>query len=503
MQMTPTETSWLWRNSWQAATSILILVAVYLLYSRLSNYNASYDSGVYLESARMMGRGYPLYQQIFDSQPPLWLPLIYLSFRLFGESVLAGQLVTATAGLVTIVAVMLMTIQLGGKGSSLLAGVLVTLSPVELQWSRSIGADVPSAALAAISMACATGYARNGRRRWLVGAAVAASCSILVKLSGVYAVPALLLFVIARWKNHQAPGQWRRLSFAGRDTLMISAIFAAITLLSLALFRSDQVWNQAVAFHWTARSPYALLPFDVRWRTLVQFLSTRERLLVIAAPLAALCLLNGLDGLAVLAWPGVTFIGLLETYPLFEHHLVALIPALAAAIGIGAGNLGSIYMLLVRWLFLRSHATQIIARTAAVAAGLAIFGAVVTQAWIEAARQRAFIRSSELPSPDSRVVDLIVTYTGPGDMIITDDQGLAFLAARDVPPDLTDTSFARINSGYLQAREVIDQGERYNVRLMLLWTGRLALMPEVVRWAEKRFPVRIEMGRGRMLYLKG
>jgi hypothetical protein len=41
-----------------------------------------------------------------------------------------------------------------------------------------------------------------------------------------------------------------------------------------------------------------------------------------------------------------------------------------------------------------------------------------------------------------------------------------------------------------------------DVRLMLLWTGRLGLMPEVVRWAEKRFPVRIEMGSGRMLYLE-
>jgi 4-amino-4-deoxy-L-arabinose transferase-like glycosyltransferase len=341
MQMTPAKTSWLWRNSWLAATSILILFAVYLLYSRLSNYNASYDSGVYLESARMMGRGYSLYQQIFDSQPPLWLPLIYLSFRLFGESVLAGQLVTATAGLVTIVAVMLMTIRLGGKGGSLLAGVLVTLSPLELQWSRSISADVPSAALAAISMACAAGYARNGRHRWLVGAAAAASCSILVKLSGVCAVPALLLFVIARWKNPQAPGQWPRLSFAAQDTLLISAIFAALTLLSLALFRSDQVWNQAVAFHWSARSPYALLPLGQRWRTLVQFLATRERLLVIAAPLAALCLLNGLDGLAVLAWPVVTFIGLLANRPLFEHHVVALIPALAAAIGSASATLSA------------------------------------------------------------------------------------------------------------------------------------------------------------------
>ena len=84
------------------ATAAVVLFAVYCLYFDLSNYNASYDSGVYLESARMMGRGFALYRQIFNSQPPLWLPLIYGSFRLFGENFLAGQLVTATAGLITI-----------------------------------------------------------------------------------------------------------------------------------------------------------------------------------------------------------------------------------------------------------------------------------------------------------------------------------------------------------------------------------------------------------------
>ena len=49
----------------------------------------------------MMGRGFAPYRQIFDSQPPLWLPLIHTSFLLFGESFLAGQLLTATAGLIT------------------------------------------------------------------------------------------------------------------------------------------------------------------------------------------------------------------------------------------------------------------------------------------------------------------------------------------------------------------------------------------------------------------
>src|SRR5271155_4712816 len=104
--MTPIKTLWLWRNSWHVAVTIVILYAIYLLYTGLANYNASYDSGVYLESARMMGRGFALYRQIFSSQPPLWLPLIYFSFRLFGESFLAGQLVTATGGLIAIVAVM-------------------------------------------------------------------------------------------------------------------------------------------------------------------------------------------------------------------------------------------------------------------------------------------------------------------------------------------------------------------------------------------------------------
>jgi hypothetical protein len=86
-------------------------------------------------------------------------------------------------------------------------------------------------------------------------------------------------------------------------------------------------------------------------------------------------------------------------------------------------------------------------------------------------------------------------------MIITDDQGLAFLAARDVPPGLTDTSYTRISTGYLQAREVIDQAEQYKVSLVLFWTGRLSSMPEVVEWAEKRFPLRIELGGGRILFM--
>jgi len=98
--------AWHGNTFWLAAVAIILLFAVHLLYTGLGGYSDSYDAGVYLESARMMGRGFAPYRQIFVSQPPLWLPLIHFAFRLFGETFLAGQLVTATAGLIAVASVM-------------------------------------------------------------------------------------------------------------------------------------------------------------------------------------------------------------------------------------------------------------------------------------------------------------------------------------------------------------------------------------------------------------
>src|SRR5260370_33882371 len=134
----------------------------------------------------MRRRGYPLYQVIFDSQPSLCLMLSSLAFRWCGESVLAGQLVTATAGLVTVAATMTATAQLGGWSGGLIAGVLVMLSPLALKWSRIVTADLPSVAFAAVGMALAARYVRSGPRPWLIAASLATTRSGLGQLPGPY-----------------------------------------------------------------------------------------------------------------------------------------------------------------------------------------------------------------------------------------------------------------------------------------------------------------------------
>src|SRR5271163_712392 len=105
-------------------------------YSGLGRYGDWYDQGVYLESARLMIRGFRPYQEIFASQPPMWLPAVSLFFHLFGTNLLAAQILTATSGLVMLVAVMLSVGQVTGRGSAVFAGLLIVLSPIELEWSR-------------------------------------------------------------------------------------------------------------------------------------------------------------------------------------------------------------------------------------------------------------------------------------------------------------------------------------------------------------------------------
>jgi hypothetical protein len=334
-----------------------------------------------------------------------------------------------------------------------------------------------------------------------VAASVATVSSVLLKLLGLYAFPSLLMFTTARWMHARDVKRRQRLRFIAQDFLIIVGVFVGMTLLSLALVRSDQVLNQVIKFHWAARKVFHSVPFFEKWRALIELLG-RERLLLMLAPLAALCLLGGSEGLAILAWPCFALLGLLAQRPLFDHHMVALIPALATAIGVGTAYLGVVYASFLRWFSAEIRPIRIIIGTVSVIAGSAFLGAGVFQAWIELAGQRNFIQSSAVPSRDLLAVKIIVTNTNPSDMIITDAQGVAFLADRDVPPGLTDTSIVRISTGYLQPQQVIDQAEMYHVRLILLWTGRLSLMPEFVRWADKRFSQRAVLGQGRVLYLQ-
>jgi 4-amino-4-deoxy-L-arabinose transferase-like glycosyltransferase len=483
--------------------TIVLAIAARLAYTNLGQYDPSYDAGVYLESARMMRRGYPLYQVIFDSQPPLWLMLVSLSFHWFGESVLAGQLVTATASLVTVAATMTATAQLCGWSGGLIAGVLVMLSPLALKWSRIVTADLPSVAFAVVGMALAARFVRSGRRPWLIAASLAATCSALVKLPGLYTFPALGLMVIARWRREPALSYRRLARAVALDSLLISGVFACATLTVMLIMGVGEVWNQVVTFHSAARAVFPSMAIGQKCRLMLGF-ADGERLFAYAAPFAALSVLGGLEGLAPLLWAFCTFIGLLDNRPLFDHHMVALIPPIAMAAGVGGTQFWKWSRAFLEWSRRKNNLTGSvigIAGVLGICVGLLVLTEQLRIAWTEAIAHEAIRQQAAADSPDLKLAKLIADRTRPDDVILTDAQGIAFLAQRDVPPEMTDTSFVRIATHYLTAQEVVSLSERHHVRAVLLWTGRLNSMPEVARWAAEHFPHQESFGDGQVLYL--
>jgi hypothetical protein len=99
-------------------------------------------------------------------------------------------------------------------------------------------------------------------------------------------------------------------------------------------------------------------------------------------------------------------------------------------------------------------------------------------------------------------VEIIKTYAGTTDYIITDEQILAFFAERDVPPNLVDTSHMRISSGYLDSEMVIELAEQYRVKVIVLWTGRLKRLEDFVNYVKVNYELVKDYGSGHEVYVR-
>jgi hypothetical protein len=475
----------------------LVLVLAPPAYRNLGQYSDFYDGGVYLESARMLASGYAPYRAVFISQPPAWLKLIQWSFALFGQNIRAGQMVTVSALVLTAIALGFIVLDRGFWLGAVLACVTILLSPLAFFWSREITGELVSAAFAAVSLALAGRYASGGRRLWLGFGALALAGALSVKLFSLYAIPSMLLIAAARWGS---AGELRqRIWYAAEDILVVLGITFATVLAVASAYGVREVWTQAVAFHLDSRAD--LSPAR-NWDLIVGTLAG-DHTLASAMPLVLCAALEPWIGWAALGWLALTVIGLLIQHPLFTHHVVALIPPLALAAGIGAGALWKFgTRLRVREGRVRSYRYGSAMGIALCIASIILFAAVCRGGLAGRIDQQSILAYCRPPAADLDVATELARLTGKADFILTDAPGIAFRSGREVPPWLADTSLKRVDNHYLATAEVKSQVERYQVKAVLLWTGRLERLPGLAAWLEQTFPTRRRYGAHGVLYVR-
>lgn len=418
-----------------------------------------YDDGVYWQTALTLSAGHEPYSDVFFSQPPLYAWLLALPFRL-GASEEAARLLTLGWAALLIGAAGLLGQAIADRRTGLMAALAVALLPPVQRYCFQFGADLPAAALAAWALVAAVrAGASPAKRRWWLAAGALLGTALLTKLIAVAIVPAMVVVAIRR-----------RFALAWTSAGVVAALIVWLGVLRPA---PAEAWRQVVLFHLDASggAPQS---------------GPQGAITVLAVWILPFALLSGIGTLvtlrrmatdvrrpviALLAWGAAGLIFGALYRPIFEHHLLFFVVPGAVIIASGVS-------LLLR------DAGPWRARGIVVACALCVTQAVFVPV---------------LPRWDGQAM-LECLRTLPRDaLLLTDDQEIAARAGLRVPPQLTDTSRVRINSGYLPAEDVVASGQSVTAVLLAPPARARIVDPTVLDWVEQHFSVQYATG-GYRLY---
>jgi 4-amino-4-deoxy-L-arabinose transferase-like glycosyltransferase len=413
--------------------------AVFVLQIVLAwRFPVDYDEGVYLQTLRAAADGFEPYRDIFLAQPPMLISEAMPFFQLFGENLFAARLAMIAfwaAGIAGIYAVGALGFS---KRTGLFGAVFLALDPIFLNAGRTLQPEGPSLAFAIWAIAAGLYAMQQTSTRSRVAASALCGALVTMALATKFIAAPVLLPLLAIAVVSRAG--WRDVVSAVAGSLVIAAVVLGGSLDAL-----PALYDQTIRFHTVAgemSGPGGRLGV-VR--------TALEDPLVIAACVGVVAALRRFrENVVPLSWIAASVVLLGGLAPLFEHHLAVLAPPAA---------------------LICAQFVQVLPTWTKRATAILVCALVATSAY-----QGVQAYGNENPYPRLVLTEL-ERLTENEEYVVTDDPYLASLLDVRVPPELVDTSFVRVGTGYLTHHQVAAAMVRHDVRLMILTNGRLAHVP--------------------------
>jgi 4-amino-4-deoxy-L-arabinose transferase-like glycosyltransferase len=408
---------------WRIDALVLGLVAVVLrLPALFATRSLVFDDGVYASSALAMRTGLLPFREVFSSQGPVFLPLVWVADLLGFRTLDAPRLLSVASGVLLTIAVYSCARRVTTRGHALLAAGLVTTSGSVLWVTGPINADGPSMALSVLAIALALRAVDHVEPRlwdavW-VGLAGGAAASIKA-LSVPAIVIAGVVLLLARRRV------W--------DAALAAAVAVGVYLVTALPWGFGRVLDQSFTYHNDARQLHTRP--DAAWRVITT-LWERDLAVLVALGLAlAMYLVTRFTGaprvphddgtprlgivVAVLAlWAVLVFALLVWEPALFRAHVAQIIPPLALLASVRPPP----------WIV------------------LAVAALVVAPFW--AWRNHTILWPHGYRGSEAAVVGRLRALPD-GALVISDNPGLAWRAGHGPPGNFADPSFQRIEQGQI------------------------------------------------------
>jgi len=451
-----------------------------------------YDEGVYWQTLMAIAHGKHLYQDIFCSQPPAFLLSIYPVFLLLGKSIWSARLGIACISIIGLVGAAILGDALAGRRGAVAGLLLLLASPAYLMQSQTLQGEAPSIALSLLSVGLAYQWWKSADKKagyyFAIFSGMALSCSIFVKLVGVCAIVPIAILVLQKTrqkKNDEEVGDDYSL-LAGLVAFLFVCFMFCIPLIKLW----DEFWHSAVRMYTTAQVVFHNSQSDN--------ISLLQKVLFAPLGIAALCgtiftiKLRDNRIFPLIGWLVVTLWMLWSKVPLFDHHLLSLIPPLIALVVLGIVGIAG-----------KSNVSKISVNKII---PYAIVGIIVLVDGVQILRYYQDQRSHAMKQNvviTSVVFDL-KDHTSANQQIITDAPFLAALANRQLPATLVDTSMVRVMTGFVTTEQLIKEANNPQVGAILFYSGRFNLKntEDFHEWVVSHYRLARSYGHGKELWVK-
>jgi hypothetical protein len=428
-----------------------------------------YDQGIHLILARLWAAGYEPYEEIFVSYPPLFIWSLGLPWQLFSQAS-ALQLLMSSYALTGVIAVVYLGSVYHSRLAGLVAGVLLSFTPAYFAHSITVMGEVPSIGVAVVAIALAEKYRRAGGWGWLVLAGATLAVSLSLKILPFYAVPFVGLIVTARyievgnfWQRLQA-SKWLLL----RDLAILGSSFLLAFLLPVIFFNPAALYDQVVGMRLVSREAQLNI-FRSNNRPIITFIFGNSGLTALA-----------LYGLVFVVTPrlknyGLLLVGFMLIWasmvvqvPLRGKHLPIFLPTLALFSGFAVDH---IYHTL-KQIPTQRWALQTPALLLVILVVLALFSWDVTETMAGNTTVLAQAEDEEEVINDREALEFIAKISTPTDCVVADDPVFLYHTQRLPPPELSEVSHTRIETGYLSLQDMINSIQLHQCHVVAALTPR-------------------------------
>jgi len=421
-------------------TAVLILGAGLLWCWHADSYSHrwNHSEGVYLNSARLLSQGEPLFSSVFSSQPPVFLGALGAWFGLFGDTPAVARIMILLSGMLALSAMAFLSGALFGIRTMPWVVVLAATSYVFSRASHTVEAEMPAVSLGLLSMAiCLVA----GRRSSVVAAAAGGAVFGLAVMSKLLVAPwvagAMLLLC-------PGLGAGARAFAIFADTRTLARVLAfciggvAVCGALFLVFDTREMWSQAFKFHFEKRATTgAVSPLGPNAALMLQY-TGRDAGIALLGCVGILYLLLvrnfGALWLGLLSFASLAFLAVHT--PVFAAHCLIISVCLcfvaaagaACAVSFLAGKTGEVAAIVLVLL-----ASQIAIEPGV--PGLPLPGALVLSTNL--VRNHHEFLHVPVPEAEREIIDYLEANTMPGERIVTDGgHRITYWAGRASPPFL-------------------------------------------------------------------